>query len=159
MHIYTHIHHIIPRHIGGSDHPSNLIELTIEDHAIAHRHLWKMYGRKEDKIAWLCLSKRIDKEDLIRQRCSLGGSKPQTNIGKMKISESSKLRAINGDYHGEEGRRKISEKSKNRKVTERAKQNMSKAQKQRFKTPISEETRKKLSLAALNQWLKKLPKN
>jgi len=25
----THKHHIIPKHIGGTDDPSNLIELTI----------------------------------------------------------------------------------------------------------------------------------
>ena len=32
-----HKHHIIPRHMGGTDDPSNLIELTIEEHAEAHR--------------------------------------------------------------------------------------------------------------------------
>jgi|TARA_R110000796_G_scaffold97265_2_gene204183 hypothetical protein len=53
-----HIHHIIPRHIGGSDDPSNLIELTIEEHAKAHFDLWKKFGRIEDKIAWECLSGR-----------------------------------------------------------------------------------------------------
>jgi hypothetical protein len=62
MNIYTHRHHIIPKHQGGSDDPSNLIELTVEDHAIAHRHLWKMYGRWQDKIAWLGLSGHIDNE-------------------------------------------------------------------------------------------------
>lgn len=30
-----HIHHIIPRHMGGTDDPSNLIELTIQEHAEA----------------------------------------------------------------------------------------------------------------------------
>lgn len=53
-----HTHHIIPRHIGGSDDPSNLIELTIEEHAKAHFDLWKKFGRIEDKIAWECLSGR-----------------------------------------------------------------------------------------------------
>jgi len=53
-----HIHHIIPRHMGGSDDPSNLIELTIEEHAKAHFDLWKKFGRIEDKIAWECLSGR-----------------------------------------------------------------------------------------------------
>jgi hypothetical protein len=31
-----HKHHIIPRHAGGSDDPSNLIEVTIEEHAKLH---------------------------------------------------------------------------------------------------------------------------
>ena len=152
MNIYTHKHHIIPRHIGGSDDLSNLIELTIEDHAIAHRHLWKMYGRKEDEIAWLCLSKRIDKEELIRQRCSLGGSKPMSDEAKIKVGEASKLRAMRGNYHGEEGRRKISKARKGKTLSEKHRCELSKAQKERFKKPISEETRKKLSLAALKQW-------
>lgn len=53
-----HIHHIIPKHMGGSDDPSNLIELTIEEHAQAHFDLWKKFGCIEDKIAWKCLSGR-----------------------------------------------------------------------------------------------------
>lgn len=27
----THKHHIIPRHVGGSDDPSNLVELTVKN--------------------------------------------------------------------------------------------------------------------------------
>jgi hypothetical protein len=39
-----HKHHIVPRHMGGTDDPSNLIELTVEEHAEAHRKLWEQYG-------------------------------------------------------------------------------------------------------------------
>jgi len=53
-----HKHHIIPRHMGGTNEPSNLIELTIEEHAEAHRILYAKYGKIEDKIAWECLSGR-----------------------------------------------------------------------------------------------------
>ena len=67
--VYTHIHHIIPKHAGGTDDPSNLVELTIEDHAIAHRMLWKLYGRKEDWCAWTGLS-GLDEENR-RAACSL----------------------------------------------------------------------------------------
>ena len=48
-----HIHHIIPKHMGGTDDPSNLVELTVEQHAEAHRQLYEQYGRLEDKRAWL----------------------------------------------------------------------------------------------------------
>jgi len=67
MTIY-HVHHIIPRHAGGTNHPSNLIQLTVEDHAIAHRHLWKLYGRWQDKLAWLMLSGQIDNQEANRIR-------------------------------------------------------------------------------------------
>jgi hypothetical protein len=34
------IHHIIPKCMGGTDDPSNLIELTFEEHVEAHRQLY-----------------------------------------------------------------------------------------------------------------------
>lgn len=36
-----HLHHIIPRSLGGSDEVSNLIRLTPREHYIAHLILWK----------------------------------------------------------------------------------------------------------------------
>lgn len=62
-----HKHHIIPRHAGGTDDPSNIIELTIEEHAEAHRVLWEKHRRIEDKVAWNMLSGRnISEEDRIQ---------------------------------------------------------------------------------------------
>ena len=58
-----HRHHIIPRHIGGSDHPSNIALLTPEEHAEAHKKLWEQYGRWQDFCAWQGLAKlSTDKE-------------------------------------------------------------------------------------------------
>ena len=59
MTIY-HKHHIVPKHMGGTDDPSNLIELTVEEHAEAHKALWEEHGSEYDKIAWLSLTKQID---------------------------------------------------------------------------------------------------
>lgn len=50
--------------MGGTDDPSNLVELTVEQHAEAHRLLWEQYGRWQDKLAWLGLSRQIGKEEL-----------------------------------------------------------------------------------------------
>ena len=54
-----HKHHIVPKHAGGTDDPSNLVELTIEEHADAHHKLYEQYGRKGDYIAWKALSGQI----------------------------------------------------------------------------------------------------
>jgi len=61
-----HKHHIIPKHVGGTDEPSNIVELTITEHAEEHRRLWEEYGRIEDKIAWDMLSgRKMSEEDRI----------------------------------------------------------------------------------------------
>ena len=115
MHIYTHKHHIIPRHAGGTDDPSNLIELTVIDHAIAHRHLWKMYGRLEDKMAWLGLMGRMDKEQIIKELCSRNGKKSKGSkrsaATRKRVSEAQmgEKNSFYGKKHTEESRRKMRE--------------------------------------------------
>jgi hypothetical protein len=42
--------------MGGTDDPSNLVELTVEEHAEAHRLLWEEHGNVYDYIAWKGLS-------------------------------------------------------------------------------------------------------
>ena len=65
MTIY-HTHHIIPRHMGGTDDPSNLVKLTVEEHAEAHKKLWEEHGHWQDYVAWSGLSKRISSEETIK---------------------------------------------------------------------------------------------
>ena len=72
MSIYTHKHHIIPKHAGGTDDPSNLIELSVEEHAQAHKELWEIHGKWEDYVAWLGLSGQIGKQEAIRLAQSFG---------------------------------------------------------------------------------------
>ena len=61
--------------MGGSDDPDNLIELTVEEHAEAHRLLWEQHGRWEDYLAWQGLAGLISKEELVRQMLSEAGRK------------------------------------------------------------------------------------
>lgn len=56
-----HKHHIVPKHMGGSDDSSNLIELTAEEHAQAHLDLYEKHGKKEDLCAYYMLSGNIEK--------------------------------------------------------------------------------------------------
>lgn len=62
-----HIHHIIPKHAGGTDDPSNLVSLTLEEHAEAHRLLYEKYGRIEDKVAWKALSNNKEEFESARR--------------------------------------------------------------------------------------------
>ena len=63
----SHLHHIVPIHAGGTAAPENLIELSVANHAEAHRILWETYGRWQDKLAWKGLAGIIDREEVVRQ--------------------------------------------------------------------------------------------
>jgi hypothetical protein len=83
-----HKHHIIPKHMGGTDDTENLIELTIEEHADAHRILFEKYGKIEDYWAWKGLSGQIGKEEILREICKNNGKKVYEN--KLGIFSMSK---------------------------------------------------------------------
>ena len=57
-----HKHHIIPRYEGGSDDPSNLVELTVTQHAMWHFAEWQRKGNWQDKVAWKLISGSADAE-------------------------------------------------------------------------------------------------
>lgn len=68
-----HTHHILPKYLGGTDDPSNLVELTIEDHAEAHRLLYEQHGNLQDFCAWKGLAGILSKQEIIEILCSEGG--------------------------------------------------------------------------------------
>jgi len=101
-----HKHHIIPRHIGGTDDPENIVELTIEEHSVAHRKLYEEHGRWEDMLAWKGLSGQIGKDELIQEMY-------KWRKGHLGIKHTGDLRrfgmANKGVKHTEEHNKKISE--------------------------------------------------
>ncbi len=58
-----HKHHLKPRHLGGTNDPSNLIEVTIKEHATIHFARWIAYGNWQDEIAWKTLDGQIGKDE------------------------------------------------------------------------------------------------
>lgn len=78
--MFIHKHHIIPKHMGGSDDSSNLIELTVEEHAEAHLKLYNTYKKIEDWYAYLALSGQVSSDEARRQVCK----------ERMKINNPSK---------------------------------------------------------------------
>lgn len=113
----THTHHIIPKHMGGTDDPSNLVELTLQEHAEAHRQLWIQYGKLEDKVAYLMLSGKTEEgeqerkllaqerqaQEDVRLKMSIY-AKNRTQTHRDKLSE-----ALSGKTLPETVRQKISE--------------------------------------------------
>ena len=125
MSIY-HKHHIVPRHMGGTNDPSNLVELTIEEHAEAHRKLFEEYGRWQDKLAWRTLSGQITYAEAAR----------------LARIESNKRRK--GSVLSEDHKRKLSEATKGRPKSEETRRKMSLGMRDK---PKSEEHCRNMSLA------------
>lgn len=69
--------------MGGSDDASNLINLSIEDHAEAHRILYEEHGCPQDKLAWQALSGQINSAEIADAKRRL----PKSNSWKMKMSK------------------------------------------------------------------------
>jgi DNA-directed RNA polymerase subunit RPC12/RpoP len=117
-----HIHHITPKHMGGTNDPHNLKKLTVEEHAEAHKQLWHDFGYQQDFIAWKALSGQITTEEA---RCmavkhALTGKKQSEEHVQKRMHALAKHRAIYGHSTlnkklgpaSDERKRKISEKSK-----------------------------------------------
>ena len=70
-----HKHHIIPKHMGGTDDPSNLVSLTPAEHAEAHRLLYEQHGHWQDYVAWQGLAKLDANFDAAKLSMIEGGRK------------------------------------------------------------------------------------
>ena len=104
----THIHHIIPKHMGGTDNPSNLIELTVEEHAEEHRKLFEEHGSAYDFVAWKALSGQITSDEARRlATIATWTGRKHTEETKEKIKEARANQVMFS--HLEETKKKISD--------------------------------------------------
>lgn len=69
--------------MGGTDDPSNIVELTPEEHADAHKILFEKHGRWQDYVAWQGLAGLAKKSELIQLILSEAGKKGSA-ISNMK---------------------------------------------------------------------------
>ena len=156
--IYTHKHHIVPRHAGGSNDPSNLKELTIEEHALAHKKLFFIYGRWQDELAYQRLENQITCQEAARE------ASRQANLGNKQSQETKDKRtaSIKRFYKDNlEAQKRFSEAcsrgAKGRKVTLEGSKKLSLSRK--GKCTGNAETQRKKSIAMKEYWrLKKLNK-
>ena len=55
--------------MSGSNHSSNIVTLSVEEHAEAHRKLYEEHGKWQDKIATDMLSGQIKSDEVRRELC------------------------------------------------------------------------------------------
>jgi len=105
------IHHIVPKHAGGTDDPSNLLKVTVEEHAELHFARYLKYGELGDWVAAMCLSGQIStaeatalaREDWFARNPEhhakagrIGGKAPASE--KAKIVAGNLIRQVNASY-------------------------------------------------------------
>jgi len=100
-----HIHHILPKYMGGTDDPENLIEVTVEQHAELHFAAYLKHGRWQDWYAAMGLAGIIGKEEIVKAQQVYGG----TISTKNRRSYDGEGNPFYGRQHKEETKQKLRE--------------------------------------------------
>ena len=98
--------------MGGTDDPNNLIELTVEEHAEAHRILYEEHGKWEDYCAWQALSGRLGQEEILRMKQGMankGKKRTPEQIERMKEAARKRVERQRTDGTMERANKKRSE--------------------------------------------------
>ena len=80
-----HQHHIKPKHRGGTNEKSNLVELSITQHAMWHFAEWQFHGLIEDYLAWRGLAGVAIKEEIVVELMRLGREKGRKSALKTTL--------------------------------------------------------------------------
>lgn len=91
-------HHIVPKYKGGTDEFDNMITISRTCHTMFHYCNWKLWGNKEDYIAYRGLASQISKEEIIKEISSMTGKRSYENkIGLFSLSiEEKKIASSKG---------------------------------------------------------------
>jgi len=89
-----HIHHILPKRLGGTDVITNLVCVTAEEHALTHMELYEKYGDVGDLCASNLLGRQLSPEQSFKMASEggkIGGRMQYENkLGIHGMSEEAK---------------------------------------------------------------------
>lgn len=121
--VYYERHHIVPRALGGSDDPYNLVLLTAKEHFVAHKLLIKIYpGRESSTAFWyMCIGNKKQKD-----RITNVSSRDYVYARELAFfANSGENSASFGKIVSKETRKKISESQKGKKRSHKFKERVS----------------------------------
>jgi hypothetical protein len=92
--ITYHKHHIIPKHMGGTDDSANIVYLTVPEHIAAHQLLYEQYGKIEDALAVRILSGWMNDDETVRELTKLGNRRMRELYPTLSKENGHKTQAL-----------------------------------------------------------------
>lgn len=156
---YVEKHHVLPRCLDGDDSAENIVELTAEEHFLAHELLVKIYpGVKGLLYALVVMSEK----NKFSTNKLYGWIRKLNNEYRIGVRHSEETKKKMSDAHkgkkredfAIEWRNNLSESLKGRKFSEEHRINLSKAMIGKKRKPFTDEHRMKLSIAGKKRFSK-----
>ena len=91
-----HKHHIIPRYMGGTDDPTNLVEVTVTQHAMYHFCNYQLWKNIEDYVAYRGLSGQISEAEFLVEKFKIFGIKGGQTFKEMLEDDEYRKQYIEG---------------------------------------------------------------
>ena len=91
--VIWHRHHMVPKHAGGTDEPSNLLKCNPAMHAMMHRIRYEETGDKYDYIAWKSLLKQMTYNEAQHEANRESGRRVMNALSSEEQSRRGKLQA------------------------------------------------------------------
>lgn len=109
--IYFEQHHVIPKCLGGSDHPYNLVKMTAEEHFVAHQLLVKIHSTHTG-LAYAALRMTIGPKGRVNNKL-YGWLRKKVSISssinsKNRIAKYGHPKGMKGKHHSDETKQRQS---------------------------------------------------
>ena len=119
--IVWHKHHIVPKHAGGTDDPSNLLKCNVAMHAFMHEQRYKELGDHYDKIAADCLRGQIGKAEIhsevVKESNRRRSGETRSEVTKKRMSDAARATGRKPPALARSGKHLRGKPSNSRKLT------------------------------------------
>lgn len=157
---YVERHHVVPRCIGGSEAMDNIVQLTAEEHYVAHQLLHKMYPKvKGLAYAMVCMTADVHGKrpnnriyGWVRRRIALATKEQSDALWADEAYREKHKIAMQGVRSDPAVRAKISASNKGRVKSAQERANIAEAGRNRKPRKFSDEARANMAAARRKAW-------
>ena len=89
---YHEKHHILPKSMGGSDEPYNIVSLTAREHFVAHWLLWRIYRNRKTACAFMYMCNILKKKGIKISSRTYGESREALSVTKISDTTRKRMR-------------------------------------------------------------------